>query len=87
MKKRSVLGVLVWLHVLVLAVPVKAQRSWVQPIESPIVHPDCTVTFCFKAPNAKKIELNAEFIKVPQRLQRDTAGIWSVTVGPVEPNL
>lgn len=66
---------------------VQAQRAWVQPIESPIVHPDRTVTFYFKAPNARKVELSAQCLKGNQALAADTNGLWRITVGPVEPNL
>lgn len=87
MEKKTILSVAVSLFVLALPVPVNAQRPWVQPIESPVVHPDRTVTSNFKAPNAKKVELSSEFIKAPQPLKRDTAGVWSITLGPIEPNL
>lgn len=72
---------------LALALNAHAQRVWVQPVDSPIVHPDRTVTFNFKAPNARRVELSAQFIKGNQPLQADTNGLWSVTLGPVEPNL
>ena len=62
---------------------VNAQRSGFQQTESPVVHPDNTVTFSFKAPEAKKVELSAQFIKGHQALNRDTSGIWSITLGPV----
>ncbi len=57
------------------------------PVNSPIVHSDRTVTFSVRAPNAKKVELSAQFLKGNQALAADTNGVWSVTVGPVEPNL
>ncbi len=66
---------------------VHAQRPWVQPIESPIVHADRTVTFNFKAPGAKRVELSAQFLKGNQPLKTNESGLWTVTVGPVEPNL
>ena len=69
------------------AIDVNAQRPRPQPIESPVVHPDRTVTFNFRAPNAKKVELSAQFLRGNQALQADTNGMWSITVGPVEPNL
>lgn len=62
-------------------------RPWVQPVESPVVHPDRTVTFNFKAPNAKQVELSGQFIKGNQPLKADASGLWSITVGPIEPNL
>jgi enterochelin esterase-like enzyme len=73
--------------IIVLPVIINAQRTGIQPTESPIVHPDRTVTFNFKAPGAKKVELSAQFIKGPQALKPDTSGIWNITLGPVEPDI
>lgn len=57
------------------------------PLNSPVVHADRTVTFSVRAPNAKKVELSAQFLKANQALTAESNGAWSVTVGPVEPNL
>lgn len=57
------------------------------PIESPEVHSDRTVTFRVRAPDAQKVELNGQFIKGNQLMSKDDAGVWSIKVGPVEPNL
>ena len=57
------------------------------PPRSPEVHADRTVTFRFRAPNAQKVELSGQFLKGNQPMQKDDAGLWSITVGPVEPNL
>lgn len=71
-----------------LALPFSAAaQSWVQPVNSPVVHPDRTVTFYYQAQGAKKVELTGQFMRGNQPLQADTNGLWSVTVGPVEPNL
>ncbi len=77
------------LTLLGLAQTVSAQPTGPRPppIESPVVHPDRTVTFSFRAPDAQKVELSGQFLKGSQPLQKDAAGVWSVTVGPVEPNL
>jgi enterochelin esterase-like enzyme len=73
---------------LILAVHVHGQsRPWVQPIESPVVHADRTVTFNYKSPKARQVELSAQFIKGNQPLKADASGVWSITLGPVEPNL
>lgn len=64
-----------------------AQPPRAPQIESPKVHPDRTVTFRFRAPNAKRVELSAQFLKAATPMMIDTNGVWSVTVGPVEPNL
>ena len=66
---------------------VSAQRPRPAPIESPVVHPDRTVTFRFRAPNAKKVEVSTQFTRGNQELKPDTNGLWSVTLGPAEPNL
>jgi enterochelin esterase family protein len=78
--------ILAWLCIAPV-VCVHAQRVRVQPVDSPVVHPDRTVTFYYKAPGAKKVELSAQFLKGNQLLMADTNGLWSVTLGPVEPNL
>jgi len=58
-----------------------------KPIQSPAVHPDRTVTFTLKAPGAQKVELSAQFLKASQPMTVDASGVWTATVGPVEPNL
>ncbi len=56
-------------------------------ISSPDVHPDHRVTFRYFSRNAKKVTLNGEFLAAPVAMTRDTAGIWSVTVPPVKPDV
>ena len=72
---------------LALALSARAQAPRPPPIHSPVVNPDHTVTFRFRAPDAKKVELSAQFQKSNQPLVKDDTGVWSITVGPVEPNL
>lgn len=60
----------------------------VQPaISSPQVNPDNTVIFRYRAPGAKEVKLHAQFEKSPVPMMKDSAGIWSVTVGPVKPDI
>ena len=54
---------------------------------SPQVHPDNTVTFQFIAPGAKEVRLSAQFEKGPVAMTRNDNGMWSVTVGPVKPDI
>ena len=72
-----------------LALPfsASAQRQRAPLLESPIVHPDRTVTFNFRAPNAKKVEVSTQFTRGNQELKPGSNGVWSVTLGPAEPNL
>lgn len=54
---------------------------------SPQVHSDKTVTFRYLAPSAKEVKLSAQFEKAPVAMTKDAQGIWSVTVGPVAPDM
>jgi enterochelin esterase-like enzyme len=56
-------------------------------VVSPVVHPDRTITFNFRAPSAQKVELTGQFMKGNQPMQKGESGMWSLTVGPVEPDL
>jgi len=56
-------------------------------IESPVVHPDGQVTFNYYAPNANKVQISAQFLKASQPLQKDSKGVWSITLGPIDPNI
>ena len=52
---------------------------------SPEVHADNTVTFRFRAPNAKEVLLGLEGTKaVP--MEKDDRGVWSLTTAPLEPD-
>lgn len=64
-----------------------AQAPRPPQLQSPVVHSNRTVTFNFVAPGARKVELSGQFLKGNQPLKADSNGVWSITVGPVEPNL
>lgn len=70
-----------------LAATAFAQGDRQPPINSPVVHADRTVTFRIRAPIALKAELSGQFLQGNLPMQKDDAGVWSITVGPVEPNL
>jgi len=55
------------------------------PLVSPEVHPDDSVTFRFRAPNAQKVTLDREGAQ-PEAMQKDDQGVWTVTTGPLEPD-
>ncbi len=55
------------------------------PVISPEVHPDRTVTFRVRAPKAGEVTVSGEFGNKP--LTNDGTGLWSVTLGPLEPDL
>jgi enterochelin esterase-like enzyme len=56
-------------------------------IVSPQVNVDKTVTFRYLAPLAKEVKLSGQFLKSPVDMIKDSIGIWSVTVGPVTPDI
>ena len=57
-----------------------------QTIQSPTVHPDKTVTFRFRSPNAQKVEVSIEGGKrFP--LAKDDKGIWTTTTPALDPDL
>jgi enterochelin esterase-like enzyme len=52
---------------------------------TPDVHPDGSVTFRFRAPNAQEVKLAREGTE-PVAMQKDDAGVWSVTTAPLPPD-
>jgi enterochelin esterase-like enzyme len=56
-------------------------------VRSPQVNPDKTVIFRYNAPSARDVKLSAQFEKAPVQMQKDASGIWSVTMGPVKPDI
>jgi enterochelin esterase-like enzyme len=64
---------------------IHAQRPTL--VNSPEVHPDKTITFRYFSRNAQSVSLSGEFLKAPQSMQKDTSGVWSVTVAPVKPDI
>jgi enterochelin esterase family protein len=55
-------------------------------IVSPEVQSDGHVTFRFRSPNAAKVELSVEGKAENTPMQKDEQGVWSVIVGPLEPD-
>lgn len=69
-----------------------ATQVWAQPnsqpsFVSPEVFSDGKVIFRLWAPKANEVKLNAQFEKAPLAMQKDDRGLWSVTVGPVKPDM
>jgi enterochelin esterase-like enzyme len=55
------------------------------PLVSPEVHSDASVTFRFRAPNAKEVKFAREGAE-PESMQQDDQGVWSVTTAPLTPD-
>lgn len=60
-----------------------------EALVSPDVHPDRTVTFRFSAPDATAVSLVGEINqgKGPQPMSKDDSGLWTITVGPLPPQI
>jgi enterochelin esterase-like enzyme len=63
-------------------VPPPQPSGW---LVTPEVHPDNSVTFRFRAPNAEEVKLEREGTE-PIGMQKDNQGVWSVTTAPLPPD-
>jgi enterochelin esterase family protein len=76
------------LLVLSLTAAVQAQQPAQPPaVRSPEVSPDRRVTFRVRAPNASKVTVFCECLTSEPAMSKGADGVWSVTVGPIEPDL
>lgn len=57
------------------------------PLVSPEFNADKSITFRFQAPNAKQVELTAQFLAKNLPMVKGERGVWSVTVQAPEPDL
>jgi enterochelin esterase family protein len=64
----------------------RPRRIQAPPPMPPEVHPDRRVTFRLRAPNAQTVTVSGGF-GAPASLEKNEQGIWSVTVGPLRPDL
>jgi enterochelin esterase family protein len=73
---------------LFFAVCIVGASLWAQsPGHSPEIGADRKVTFRVRAPAATEVTLTGEFMKGSKALQKGEQGLWSVTIGPVEPEI
>ena len=61
------------------------QPRQMPPLVTPEVHPDNSVTFRFRAPNAQEVKLAREGAE-PVAMRKDDQGVWSVTTAPLPPD-
>ena len=86
MNKTSLLKLLILL--LFISVPLKTScQPNLQNFISPDIQKDRKVTFRFFAPNAKEVKLSTQFINGLQEMTKDDKGLWSITLGPVDPDI
>jgi enterochelin esterase family protein len=56
-------------------------------VNSPQVNPDRTITLRFRAPNAKEVIAIGEIDGREHPMTKDAGGVWSVTIGPLKPDV
>src|SRR5882757_7286788 len=54
-------------------------------INSCEIRPDRTVTFRLRAPEATDVKVGGDFVQGAQAMQKAEDGVWSVTLGPLNP--
>jgi enterochelin esterase family protein len=75
------------LPLLIMSATIAAWAQFPQPLRSPEVGPDRRVTFRFRAPNAKEVSVALEGRRERLPMQKDAAGLWTLTTDPLEPDL
>ncbi len=66
---------------------VVAQPQRRPAISSPDVHADRSITFRYYSRTAQRVYVSGEFLNAPVKMNKDTSGVWSVTVPPVQPDI
>jgi enterochelin esterase family protein len=87
MQKKNIIRLCLVLSMLWTSGIVSGQPPRGPMVSSPQINPDKTVTFRFIAPNAGDVKLSAQFEKAPVQMVKNERGVWSVTVGPVKPDI
>ena len=56
---------------------------------SPQVQADRRVTFRIRAPKASEVTINGDWMppRTQEKLSKDESGVWSITLGPLEPGI
>ena len=65
----------------------QAGRGGVRPGRSPDVSADRRITFRLAAPSAQQVTVAGELDGQPHPMTKGTDGIWTVTVGPLAPDI
>src|SRR5688572_14924342 len=83
----DIMNRLALLFFVITTVAAHAQPQRRPAISSPDVHGDRSITFRYYSRTAQRVSVSREFLKTPVKMNKDTAGVWSVTVPPVEPDI
>jgi hypothetical protein len=85
----SLRSLLTVMATVMLLVPCDVAFSQPPPmaVVSPELGPRRMVTFRLLAPNAREVSVNGEFTREAIPMTKDDKGVWSVTVGPLRPDV
>ena len=93
-RKRAVFSIAICLHGVLLGLAITTMTAFgavpaTRPYTSPEIHPDRTVTFRILAPKATEVTLEGGWMppNQPLPLAKDDKGLWSVTIGPLNPTV
>jgi enterochelin esterase-like enzyme len=75
------------LSILSLLLSLRAPAQQPPTIISPDIQPDGKVTFRLLDPGAKEVKLQFDGTPQPSPMTRDDTGLWSLTLGPLDPNI
>ena len=81
------IGGLSFLFVAVFLLVARATARQPPQFLTPEVGADCTVTFRLWAPNAKAVRVTSIEGQPPADLTKNDQGVWSATIGPLEPEI
>jgi enterochelin esterase family protein len=88
MKNKGIVSIKIFIFILTIILPFQMKsQGRIQTIVSPEVHPDQTVTFRISSTEAKTVILQLPDIKMSLAMEKDASGIWSATIGPLEPDI
>jgi enterochelin esterase-like enzyme len=71
----------------VVLLAIIAGGTSIAQVVSPEVHKDRRVTFRLRAPAAKSVGVNVQFASGLRKMSKGADGVWSVTLGPAEPDI
>ncbi len=77
----------IYIPLLLLLTGLLAEAQRAPLISSPEVHADNTITFRYYSRTAQSVAVSGEMLPGRFALTKDTSGVWSVTVGPVTPDI
>jgi len=69
------------------APPATNRPAFTPPPLSPEIRADRTVTFRVRAPKASEVTVSGEWPGGTKAMTKDDQGVWSVTLGPLDPEL